>query len=224
MITVNAMGDICPIPVVKTKKAMDALTGPEQIEVLVDNETAVRNVMKLARSSGARAEQVQLAQREYRVLITVEENAGKKSAPAALYGKTAADSGSAADPAAAAGAQGAPGCASCIGTVAAIGSDRMGEGSDELGHILMKSFLFAVTQLDMLPDKMLFYNGGAKLTVEGSECLADLKALEEQGVEIMTCGTCLDFYGLKDKLAVGSVTNMYSIVETLQGAMSVIRP
>ena len=224
MITVNAMGDICPIPVVKTKKAMDALTGPEQIEVLVDNETAVRNVMKLARSSGARAEQVQLAQREYRVLITVEENAGKKSAPAALYGKTASDSGSAADPAAAAGAQGAPGCASCIGTVAAIGSDRMGEGSDELGHILMKSFLFAVTQLDMLPDKMLFYNGGAKLTVEGSECLADLKALEEQGVEIMTCGTCLDFYGLKDKLAVGSVTNMYSIVETLQGAMSVIRP
>ena len=230
MITVNAMGDICPIPVVKTKKAMDALTGPEQIEVLVDNETAVRNVMKLAKSSGARAEQEQLAQREYRVLITVGENAVKHSAAAASDGKTAsdgnagADGGSAADPAAAAGAQGAPGCASCIGTVAAIGSDRMGEGSDELGHILMKSFLFAVTQLDTLPDKMLFYNGGAKLTVEGSECLADLKALEEQGVEIMTCGTCLDFYGLKDKLAVGSVTNMYSIAETLQGAMSVIRP
>ena len=236
MITVNAMGDICPIPVVKTKKAMDALTGPEQIEVLVDNETAVRNVMKLAKSSGARAEQEQLAQREYRVLITVGENAGKHSAPAASDGKTAADGkaaskgtaaadgGSAADLAAAAGSQGAPGCASCIGTVAAIGSDRMGEGSDELGHILMKSFLFAVTQLDTLPDKMLFYNGGAKLTVEGSECLADLKALEEQGVEIMTCGTCLDFYGIKDKLAVGSVTNMYSIAETLQGAMSVIRP
>ena len=223
MITVNAMGDICPIPVVKTKKAMDALTGPEQIEVLVDNETAVRNVMKLAKSSGARAEQEQLAQREYRVLITVGENAGKHSAPAASDGKTAAD-GKAASKGTAAGSQGAPGCASCIGTVAAIGSDRMGEGSDELGHILMKSFLFAVTQLDTLPDKMLFYNGGAKLTVEGSECLADLKALEELGVEIMTCGTCLDFYGLKDKLAVGSVTNMYSIVETLQGAMSVIRP
>ena len=84
MITVNAMGDICPIPVVKTKKAMDALTGPEQIEVLVDNETAVRNVMKLARSSGARAEQVQLAQREYRVLSTGEEKAGKKGGQGAL--------------------------------------------------------------------------------------------------------------------------------------------
>ena len=81
-----------------------------------------------------------------------------------------------------------------------------------------------MTQLDVLPDKMLFYNGGAKLTIEGSESLNDLKVLEEQGVEIMTCGTCLDYYGIKDKLAIGSVTNMYSIVETLQGAMSVIRP
>ena len=88
----------------------------------------------------------------------------------------------------------------------------------------MKSFIFAVTQLDDLPDKMIFYNGGAKLTVRGSECLEDLKALAEQGVEIMTCGTCLDYYGIKDKLAVGSVTNMYSIVETLQSAVNVIRP
>lgn len=223
MITVNAMGDICPIPVVKTKKAMDALTGPEQIEVLVDNETAMRNVMKLAKSSGAQAEQEQLGEREYRVLITVEENAVRGSAPAAGTGNDAAGNGSAASPAAG-GTENAQRCPTCIGTVVAVGSDRMGDGSDELGHILMKSFIFAVTQLDLLPDKMLFYNGGAKLTIEGSESLDDLKALEEQGVEIMTCGTCLDYYGIKDKLAVGSVTNMYSIVETLQGAMSVIRP
>ena len=105
-----------------------------------------------------------------------------------------------------------------------MGSDRMGDGSDELGRILMKSFLFAVTQLDQLPDKMLFYNGGAKLTIEGSECLEDLKTLAEQGVEILTCGTCLDYHGIKDKLAVGGVTNMYSIVEILQSAVNVIRP
>ena len=71
---------------------------------------------------------------------------------------------------------------------------------------------------------MLFYNGGAALTCEGSDSLADLKILEEQGVEIMTCGTCLDYYGLKDKLQVGSVTNMYSILETMSGADKVIRP
>ena len=119
---------------------------------------------------------------------------------------------------------GADGCRTCVGTVVAVGSDRMGEGSEELGRILIKSFIFALTQLDDLPDKILFYNGGAKLTVEGSESLEDLKVLEEQGVEIMTCGTCLDYYGIKDRLAIGGVTNMYSIVETLQNAMSVIRP
>lgn len=215
MITVNAMGDICPIPVVKTKKALGELNGPGEIEVLVDNETAVKNVTKMARSSGAEAESEQLGDKQYRVLITVGEDAAEKlksaKSPAVQpQGQTQQEA--------------AAGCRTCVGTVVAVGSDRMGEGSEELGHILIKSFIFALTQLDDLPDKILFYNGGAKLTVEGSESLEDLKTLEEQGVEIMTCGTCLDYYGIKDKLAIGGVTNMYSIVETLQNAMSVIRP
>lgn len=213
MITVNAMGDICPIPVVKTKKALGELNGPGEIEVLVDNETAVKNVTKMAKSSGASAESEQLGEKQYRVLITVGEGAAEQ-----LKSAHNADAKTQAQPEAAAG------CRTCVGTVVAIGSDRMGEGSEELGHILMKSFIFALTQLDDLPDKILFYNGGAKITIEGSESLEDLKTLEEQGVEIMTCGTCLDYYGIKDKLAIGSVTNMYSIVETLQSAMNVIRP
>ena len=109
-------------------------------------------------------------------------------------------------------------------TVVGVSSDRMGEGNEELGHVLIKGFLFALTQLDKLPKTMLFYNGGAKLTTEGSESLEDLKSLEAQGVEIMTCGTCLDYYGLKDKLKVGTVTNMYSIVETMNQAGRIIRP
>ena len=88
----------------------------------------------------------------------------------------------------------------------------------------MKGFLFAVTQLPRLPETMLFYNGGAKLTVEGSDSLEDLKSLESQGVEILTCGTCLNFYGLTERLAVGSATNMYAIVEKLAGASRVIKP
>ena len=71
---------------------------------------------------------------------------------------------------------------------------------------------------------MLFYNGGATLTCEGSDSLEDLKLLKSQGVEIMTCGTCLDYYQLKEKLAVGSVTNMYAIVEAMDGADRIIRP
>ena len=219
MITVNAMGDICPIPVVKTKKALNELDGPGEIEVLVDNETAVKNVTKMAKSSGASAESEQLGERQYRVLITVGEAAAAQM-KASQSGSEDRGQDAAAQPA----GNGVDGCRTCVGTVVAVGSDRMGEGSEELGRILIKSFIFALTQLDDLPDKILFYNGGAKLTVEGSESLEDLKVLEEQGVEIMTCGTCLDYYGIRDRLAIGGVTNMYSIVETLQNAMSVIRP
>ncbi len=215
MITVDAMGDVCPIPVVKTKKALGEMSGAGEIEVLVDNETAVKNVTKMAKSSGASAQSEQLGEKKYRILITVgeeaAENAGKSNG-GAKNSQSAQESTAEA------------GCRTCLGTVVAVSSDRMGDGSDELGHILMKSFVFAVAQLDDLPDKMIFYNGGAKLTVEGSECLEDLKTLADQGVEIMTCGTCLDYYGIRDKLAVGGVTNMYSIVETLQSAVNVIRP
>ena len=109
-------------------------------------------------------------------------------------------------------------------TVVVVSSDRMGTGNDDLGKVLIKGFIFAVTQLDTLPKTILFYNGGATLTCEGSDSLEDLKSLEAQGVEIMTCGTCLDYYGMKEKLAVGSVTNMYSIVEKMAGASNIIKP
>ena len=194
MITVNAMGDNCPIPVIKTKKAIAALTGPETIEVLVDNEIAVQNVTKMASSSGGKVTSEKLGDAEYKVTIEME------------------------------GAPAAEDDAQDDNTVVVISSDRMGTGNDELGKVLIKGFIFAVTQLDKLPKTMLFYNGGATLTTEGSDSLEDLKSLEAQGVEIMTCGTCLDYYGLKDKLAVGSVTNMYSIVETQAKATKIIKP
>ena len=108
--------------------------------------------------------------------------------------------------------------------VVAIDTDIMGRGSDELGKPLMKGFIFALSQLETLPRTILFYNGGARLTTEGSVSVEDLKNMEAQGVEILTCGTCLNYYGLTDKLAVGGVTNMYVIVETLAKAAKVIKP
>ena len=109
-------------------------------------------------------------------------------------------------------------------TVVAIASAVMGNGSEELGRTLLKAFVFALTQQDQLPKTVLFYNGGAALTCDGSPMLEDLKALEAQGVEILTCGTCLNFYGLTEKLAVGGVTNMYTIVEKLTQAGNVVKP
>ena len=200
MITVNAMGDNCPIPVIKTKKAMAALTGPETIEVLVDNEIAVQNVTKMASSSGGKVTSEKLGDAEYKVTIEME------GAPAA-DGAEAVCAPDARD-----------------NTVVVVSSDRMGSGNDELGKVLIKGFIFAVTQLDTLPKTMLFYNGGAKLTCEGSESLEDLKELESRGVKILTCGTCLNYYELSDKLAVGEVTNMYDIAEKMAGASLIVSP
>ena len=100
----------------------------------------------------------------------------------------------------------------------------MGEGAEELGKTLLRAFVFSLTQQDKLPKTILLYNGGAHLTCEGSPMLDDLKALEAEGVEILTCGTCLNFYGLTEKLAVGGVTNMYVIAEKMLNAGNVVKP
>ena len=108
--------------------------------------------------------------------------------------------------------------------VVVLSANVMGTGDEKLGKALMKAFVFAVTKQDYLPETILCYNTGAYLTCEGADTLEDMKSLEAEGVKIFTCGTCLDFYGIKDKLAVGSVTNMYEIVEKMEMAKNIVRP
>ena len=109
-------------------------------------------------------------------------------------------------------------------TVVVIGTSCLGSGDDTLGATLMKGFLYALSQQESLPKTILFYNGGASLTCQGSLSLEDLKSMAERGVEILTCGTCLNYYGLTDKLRVGEITNMYVIAEKQLQADLVIRP
>ena len=203
-ITVNAMGEQCPIPVVKATRALRQMREPGILEVLVDNEIAVQNLTRMAAGHHLEAKAEKRGEGAYAVTMEVKTPVGDAPAEEPEMIACTPD------------ARGS--------LVVAVDTDSMGRGSDELGRTLMKGFLFAVSQLPQLPATMLFYNGGAKLTVEGSDSLEDLKKLEAQGVEILTCGTCLNFYGLTEKLAVGSVTNMYSIVEKLAGAGKVIKP
>ncbi len=208
MIYVDALGDTCPIPVVKAKNAIKELNGPGEVQILVDNEIAVQNLTKMANQKGYGVTSVKLEENKYQVTYTIggkdiqeEEPAAGKETETPLC------------------------CPDKRGkTVVTITSAYMGNGNDELGSVLMKGFLYALSQQEELPEAVLFYNGGANLTCEGSASLEDLKSMEAQGVEILTCGTCLDYYGLKEKLAVGSVTNMYTIVEKLTQAQKVIRP
>ena len=282
-IKVNAMGDACPLPVVKTQKAMQELTGAGTVETLVDNETAVQNLGKLAASKGCTSATEKLGENQYRVTITVGENAKTDEGsgecftcgkPKTVVVLSSDKMGGGSDELGGAGVietlvdnetavqnlgklAASRGCASkseklgekqyrvtiTVGenaktdeasgecftcgkpkTVAVISSDKMGGGSDELGGALMKAFVYALSQQETLPDTILCYNGGVKLSCEGSESLEDLKGMAERGVEILSCGTCLNYYDLKEKLAVGEVTNMYVIVEKMSGADRVVRP
>lgn len=103
-----------------------------------------------------------------------------------------------------------------------ITNNKLGHGNDELGKILMKSYIFALSQNDIIPTDLIFINGGVKLAIEGSDVLESLTKLSERGTKIQVCGTCLDFYGLKEKVAVGEVSNMYSIVETMNESDKII--
>ena len=205
MITVNAIGDTCPLPVVKAKNAIKELGGSGVVEVLVDNEIAVQNLGKMAQQKGYGMKSKKVSAAEFHVTLEVGE-------AAAATGVEDISETCAVVPAAK------------KKVVVAINSNRMGHGHDELGAVLMKGFIFALTQQDELPATILFYNGGANLTIEGSASLEDLKNLEAQGVEIMTCGTCLNYYNVSDKLAVGEVTNMYAIVEKMTQADLVVMP
>ena len=207
---IDARGQACPLPVVRAKKALAAME-EGVLEVLVDNRTAVHNLEALAKT--------------LKVEAVSDERGEAAFAVTFAKGATAGDGAAAgADADAAAAACPAPQAAPTGGVVAVIPSEFMGSGDDELGTVLMKGFVFALTQLDELPATVLMYNGGVKLACAGSSSLDDLRALAEAGVEIMSCGTCLNHYGLADRLEVGEATNMYVIVDKQANARGIIRP
>ena len=201
MVRVNAMGDACPLPVVKTIQAIKELKAPDTVEILVDNETAVENLKRLAQSKNYGVSVEQQGEKQYRVLLQIRDETDPPEEASICCEAPAKKR-----------------------KVVVISADHMGLGDEKLGRTLLKGFIFALGQLDELPAVMLFYNGGARITCEGSDSLEDLRALASRGVEILTCGTCLNFYGLTEKLAVGGVTNMYSIVETMAGADRILKP
>ena len=195
-LVIDAMGDKCPVPVVKAKKAL-ATMDEGTLEMLVDNETSVKNLTSFAKSQNCDVSHEQLEEEKFSVKIVKTE-------------ASVADAGAAS--------------AGVGPRVVAIPSAVMGHGDDSLGEVLIKAFVFALTQQDDLPDTILFYNGGVKLTCAGSPVLDDLNKLADAGVEILSCGTCLKHYDIEDQLSVGGVTNMYVIVEKQLQAGVIVQP
>lgn len=194
-IEVDARGQACPKPVIMTKKELDNIE-EGVVVTIVDNEVAKNNVSKLAKSLGYEYKVEDKGENEYVITIVKGEGEVKveENAPKVQTGDR----------------------------VVVFSSKTMGKGSEELGEILIKSFIYTLTESTPYPSTMIFYNGGVYLTCEGSPVLEDLKKLEKEGVEIISCGTCLDYYNLKDKLQVGEISNMYTIYDKMRNAANII--
>jgi selenium metabolism protein YedF len=195
MKTVDCRNMSCPLPVVTVKRSLEE-TGGGPLRVLVDPGAPHENVSRFARNRGFNVDETE-AETGFSLLITPTGDTGSGAGIPA-------------------GARRA--------TVVLINSDRLGDGSEELGKLLMKNFVITLLELKDPPDRMLFLNSGVFLTTEGSEVLEVLEKLGNTGVEVMSCGVCLDYYKRKDKLRAGVVTNMFTIAESLLQADSVIRP
>jgi selenium metabolism protein YedF len=175
----------------------NALQDSAAVLTIVDNATAQQNVTRMAEKAGCT---VRAEVREDGIYL----NISRGDAPQAE-------------------AISEPASAPATGSlVLVIPSEFMGRGDEELGHILIRAFFHTLGEVAPRPDTIIFFNSGVKLVVEGSRVLEDLRALCEQGIEILACGTCLGHYELKDKVAVGQVSNMYTIAETLLRAGKVV--
>lgn len=201
--TIDCMGMACPLPVINAKKAIEAFTEDGTLYIKVDNETAVQNLTRLGEHNGFVVSSTRDGEKAFTVTMAV------------VAGVARAD----AVPAGALSCQTPAG-----GKVVVLSADTMGTGDEKLGKKLMKAFIFALTSQDEIPAKVICYNTGARLTTVDADTVKDLKTLEAAGTTVMTCGTCLDFYGLKEQLQVGIISNMYDIVEAQMTAALVIRP
>lgn len=196
MKNIDCCGLNCPEPVLRTKKALSDNPGADII-VTVDNETARENVLRFARNQGRKAEWKENSGL-FNISITADDESGAKEKQ-----ETVTD-----------------GPGDC--PVLFFSNDELGSGSRELGEMLMRNFIYTLTKRETLPQALVFMNSGVKLCIEDSAAIEELQFFENKGITMLVCGTCLDYYELKDKLRVGQVSNMYDIADLLLDAKRVL--
>jgi selenium metabolism protein YedF len=200
-IKVDARGLPCPQPVIKTKEAFEHAHG-DTFMVIVSTAESRDNVVRFLKHSGVEVNKIDEKAGEYFIYTKECSPSSEKKVKIEDYVCSPQPAG--------------------IGTVLFINKDRIGHGSDELGNNLIKAFIATLKDLSVQPKTICFMNSGVKLTVQGAETLSYLKELEEKGVELLVCGTCLGYFSLKEQLGVGKISNMYDISETMLKSAKVI--
>jgi selenium metabolism protein YedF len=196
---IDVKGKACPMPLIETKKALDQATAGEPLRILLDSVTSARNVATFLTDNDVEFEQTTTGNE-----IEIRINAKGKSL-------AEVDEKSWCAPANNDGSY-----------VVLMAKDRIGEGSAELGEALAGAMINALKVMKPLPQKIIFMNSGIHLVTNGSRVLNDLKALQEKGVDMLVCGACLDYFGKIDALAVGRVSNMLDILQTMKDAGKVL--
>ncbi len=204
MRVVNTKGQLCPAPLIAAKKALKETIAGESFIVLTDNKTSLDNLSRFLQDNKAG---LKVSESDGVWTLTVTKKNGDR------VGTKVEDY-----------------CAPVISHfekgnyVVAITSDKMGEGDDELGYLLISNFIKALKDLDKLPQHIVFYNKGVTLAVKDSPVIEHIKDLEKMGVEIHLCSTCVNHYKIENIVAAGTLSNMYSIAEILASAGNIVRP
>jgi selenium metabolism protein YedF len=196
----DAKGLKCPMPLIETKKALKEMDGDESLRILIDNETSVKNVEHFLNDNGLESSRSQ-KNGVYEIVVNKQESNLENVQPEAYC---------------------APGKEKSTSYVVMFAKDRLGEGSDELGNALVGAMLNSLKAQDTLPEKIIFMNSGINLVTNGSLFIDQIKQMEENGVGVITCGTCLDYFGKMENLAAGRVSNMHEILESMVGVEKVI--
>jgi selenium metabolism protein YedF len=200
MKTIDAKGKLCPLPLIMTKKALMEIRENETLLVLMDNDISVKNVTRFLEDNGLKPK-TEKKGAVYELIVNKTGNIAEHVKAEDYCTVEETKTGN---------------------YVIAVLKNRLGEGSEELGEFLIKGFINTLPEASMKPKTIVFMNGGIFLTIIGSQVLEALKKLENTGVEILVCGSCLDFFKKKDELAVGRISNMYEIIERLALAGKVI--
>jgi selenium metabolism protein YedF len=201
-IQIDCRGLKCPQPVLKTKDALEQMVSGE-VEVTVDNEASRSNVERFAKSQGCQATVTEDGS-NFHIIIS-------KTGDSPLVAEAVDASRFTCEPAQ-------------MELVHVFPANTMGRGNEELGKVLMLAYIKTMKDVSPLPRKLLFYNSGVMLTATESDVIQPLRDLASKGVEIFSCGTCLDFFDLKDKLLVGKTTNMFEIMQNMANAAKVVSP
>jgi selenium metabolism protein YedF len=198
---VDARGLPCPQPVIKTKEAVEQKKG-ESLLVIINSAESRDNVERFLRHSGVEIEKIEEKAGDFYIHTKVISETVQPATDSYLTTCTPQPAGT--------------------GTTVFINKDRIGHGSDELGSNLIKAFIATIKDLSVQPKTICFMNSGVKLTIIGAESLTYLKELEDKGVELLVCGTCLGYFKLKEQLGVGRISNMYDMSETMLKSSKVI--